>query len=107
MDKMKDLIERLGENLKYLNPDMDYPYEGWAIAIVEPERFPNLKERRLHLDRLITKIENTWYRVKDDVIRKGVDPSDKKEFCSSLNKVETTLHYFYSESERLTLESLR
>lgn len=101
---MKDFMEQLGEKLKYLNPEMDFPFKKWSIVITRPDRIPDLEERRDYLERLIVGLENTWHAVKDDIKEDVVNPD---ELCLSLDYVEETLKYFYSERESLLCEGLR
>lgn len=100
-------MRKLGETLRLLDPDMDYPFERWSIVIVEPDRIPDLQKKRDHLESLIIRLENTWYSVKDDIEENGVYPYHLEELCSSIDYLEDTLQFFYSERERLLCESLR
>lgn len=104
---MKDLIKKLGETLRLLDPDMDYPFERWSIVIIDPDRIPDLEKKRDHLESLIIRLENTLYRVRDDIEENGVHPDYLKKLCSSIDYLEDTLEFFYSERERLLCESLR
>lgn len=101
-------MRKLGETLRLLDLDMDYPFERWSIVIVEPDRIPSLQKKRDHLESLIIRLESTWYNVKDDIEENGVHPDeDLEELCASIDYLEDTLDFFYSERERLLCESLR